>query len=103
MQPLLKKNLEDIAAYLTKGGNENLIYKIGFGYDNAEKLERQMLKAGKTAKQGDYAGIENEMSLTITEIKFLGEAINQMMERTGSKNLRTVYLYKCGQPQHWVR
>ena len=99
----VKKNLEDIAAYLTKGGNENLIYKIGFGYDNAEKLERQMLKAGKTAKQGDYAGIENEMSLTITEIKFLGEAINQMMERTGSRNLRNGYLYKCGQPQHWVR
>jgi hypothetical protein len=99
----VKKNLEDIATYLTKGGNENLIYKIGFGYDDADKVQRQMLKAGKVSKEGDYAGIENEISLTIREIKFLGEAINQMMERTGSKNLRNGYLYKCGQPQHWVR
>lgn len=99
----VKKNLEDIAAYLTKGGNENLIYKIGFGYDVEDKIQRQMLKAGKAAKSGDYSGIESELSLTIGEIEFLGKAINQMMERTGSRNLRNGYLFKCGQPQKWVR
>jgi hypothetical protein len=99
----VKKNLTDIAAYLTKGGNENLIYKIGFGYDAEDKIQRQMLKAGKATKEGDYAGIENEMSLTIGEIEFLGKAINQMMERTGSRNLRNGYLFKYGQPQKWVR
>lgn len=99
----VKKNLTDIAAYLTKGGNENLIYKIGFGYDKADDLERQMLKAGFTAKEADYAGIENQMSLTIPQIKFLGEAINQMMERKGSRNLRNGYLFKHGQPLKLVR
>lgn len=98
----VKKNLKDIAAYLTKGGNENLIYKIGFGYDKADDLERQMLKAGFAKKDADYAGIENQMSLTIAQIKFLGEAINQMMERKGSK-MRNGYLFKHGQPQKLVR
>ena len=95
----VKNNLTDIAAYLTKGGNENLIYKIGFGYDAEDKIQRQLLKAGRAKKEGDYAGIENELSLTIAEIKFLGEAINQMMERTSSKNMRNSYLFKHGQPQ----
>lgn len=99
----VKKNLTDIAAYLTKGGNESLIYKIGFGYDAEDKIARQMLKAGKATKEGDYAGIENELSLTIAEIKFLGEAINQMMERKGSKNMRNGYLFRYGQQQKWVR
>ena len=99
----VKKNLTDIAAYLTKGGNESLIYKIGFGYDAEDKIQRQLLKAGKAVKEGDYAGIENEMSLTVAEIKFLGEAINQMMDRTGSKNMRNGYLFKHGQQQKWVR
>ena len=74
-----------------------------FTWAKDQRFEWHYIMPGKTTKQGDYAGIENEMSLTITEIKFLGEAINQMMERTGSKNLRNGYLYKCGQPQHWVR
>lgn len=99
----VKKNLTDIAAYLTKGGNESLIYKIGFGYDAEDKIQRQLLKAGRAKKEGDYAGIENELSLTIAEIKFLGEAINQMMDRTGSKNMRNGYLFKYGQQQKWVR
>jgi len=97
------KNLADIAAYLTKGGNESLIYKIGFGYDAEDKIQRQLLKAGKATKEGDYAGIENELSLTIGEIEFLGKAINQMMERTGSRNLRNGYLFKHGQPQRGIR
>ena len=99
----VKRNLSDIAAYLTKGGNENLIYKIGFGYDKADNLERQMLKAGALKKDVNYAGIENHLSLTIAQIKFLGEAINQMMKRTGSKNLRNGYLFKHGQPQKLIR
>lgn len=99
----VKKNLTGIAAYLTKGGNESLIYKIGFGYDKADNLERQMLKAGFAKKEADYAGIENQMSLTIAQVKFLGEAINQMMERKGSRNLRNGYLFKHGQPQKLVR
>jgi hypothetical protein len=99
----VKKNLTDIATYLTKGGNENLIYKIGFGYDDEDKIQRQLLKAGRAKKEGDYAGIENELSLTIAEVKFLGEAINQMMDRTCSKNMRNGYLFKYGQQQKWVR
>jgi hypothetical protein len=90
----VRENLTDIAAYLTKGGNESLIYKIGFGYDDEDKIARQMLKAGKSKKEADYEGIENEMSLTIAEIEFLGRAIDRLMDRKGSKNMRNGYLFK---------
>ena len=95
----LKTNLENIAKYLVKGGNESLIYKIGFGYDEAEKLERQMLKAGKNTLRPDFEGFINEMSLTIEEICFLGGVIDRIMNSSGGKNWRNGYIFKYGQ-QH---
>lgn len=92
----LKKNLKDIAAYLTKGGNENLIYKIGFGYDTEDKINRQLLKSGKAKLEDDYAGFENALSLTIDELVFLGNAIERLMMRTGSKTMRNGYLFRGG-------
>ena len=98
---LVKKNLENISWYLVKGGNENLIYKIGFGYDEAEKLERQMLKSGKKLLGADFEGFVNEMSLSMEEIRVLGTAIDQLMGSTGSKNMRNGYLFKYGQQIKW--
>ena len=92
----LNKNLKDIAAYLTKGGNESLIYKIGFGYDEEEKINRQLVKSGRATMEKDYAGFENELSLNVAEIKFLGATIHRLMMRTGSKNLQNGYLFKGG-------
>lgn len=63
----LKQNLKGIAQYLTKGGNENLIYKIGFGYDIDDKINRQLLKCGKAKLEDDYEGFENELSLASTK------------------------------------
>jgi hypothetical protein len=98
----VKKNLADIAAYLTKGGNETLIYKNGFGWDKEDKINRQLIKVGRATMDKDFDGFENELSLTIAEIKFLGEAIDRLMIRTGSKNLRNGYLFKYGQRKKWV-
>ena len=41
----VRSNLLNLSKYLVKGGNENLIYKIGFGWDSVEKMERQMPKS----------------------------------------------------------
>ena len=41
----VRNNLLNLSKYLVKGGNENLIYKIGFGWYSVEKMERQMLKS----------------------------------------------------------
>lgn len=92
----VQKNLRDIARYLTKGGNENLIYKIGFGYDTQEKLDRQLLKSGKAKLEDDYAGFENEMSLTVPEIEFLGQTIDRLMSKTNSTH-RNGYVFRAGQ------
>ena len=97
------KNLANIAKYLVKGGNENLIYKIGFGYDTAEKLETQMLKAGKKKLGADFDGFVNEMSLTMEEVRVLGTALDKLMGSKGSKNLRNGYLWKSGQRVTWFR
>ncbi len=95
----LRTSLTNIARYLVKGGNENLIYKIGFGWDAAENLERQMLKSGKSKLGLDFEGFTNEMSLTMDEVRVLGTVVDRMMGRTGSKNMRNGYLFKHGQHQ----
>ena len=97
----VRQNLKGIALYLTKGGNENLIYKIGFGYDSEDKINRQLVKSGKAKLEADYEGFENEYSLSLYEIEVLGKAIEQLMDRTGSK-MRNGYLYRYGQQQKWV-
>lgn len=97
----VRKNLCALASYLTKGGNENLIYKIGFGSDSEDKINRQLLKKGMAKVEDDYEGFENEFSLSIQEIKVLGSVIDKVMNRKNSK-LRNGYLFKYGQQQKWV-
>ena len=90
-------NLRFLAKYLVKGGNENLIYKIGFGWDSDENVEREMLKQGKYKQDPNDEGVENELSLSIEEVKVLGSAIDSLMGITKSRNMRTGYLFKYGQ------
>lgn len=91
------KNFKQIANYVCKGGNESLAYQIGFGRQSAERLERQMLKQGKTKLGPDFEGFENELSLTFDEIQVLGNALDQVMARRGSRNMRNGYLFRYGQ------
>lgn len=97
----VRKNLSALADYMTKGGNENLIYKIGFGRDSEDKINRQLFKNGKARLEQDYEGFENEFSLSIKEIKVLGSALWKVMNRKGSKT-RNGYLFRYGQEQKWV-
>ena len=96
------RNLKNIAKYLVKGGNETLIYKIGFGHDKTETLERQMLKAGKKSLGEDFEGFVSEISLSMQEIKTLGLAYHEMMTMTGSKSHMNGYLFRYGQRLTWV-
>ena len=92
----VSENLNFIARYLVKGGNEALIYKFGFGWDKVERLETRMLKSGKVAMGSDFEGYVNDMSLTKTEIAVLVRTIDRMMGSSGS-NMRNGYIWKHGQ------
>lgn len=76
------KNLNAIAAYVTKGGNENLRYSAGFGRDLAEDLDAKMWRAGgfgRSARGGET--VEDERGLTIAEVKQLDEIYVWLMRR----------------------
>lgn len=96
----MRKNFKHIAKYLVKGGNENLIYKIGYGYDTEDAINRHMIKRGKTTADADFDGFENELSLTIAEIEVLGRSIHKLMLSSGSKNMKNGYLFKHG---YWMK
>ncbi len=98
----VSKSLANIAQYLVKGGNESLIYKINFGWDSVQEMERAMMKKGKDKLGADFEGFENELSLSIEEVKVLGSVLDKLMGSTGSKNLRNGYLFKYGQQVKWI-
>lgn len=80
------KNLDAIAAYVTKGGNENLRYSAGFGRDLAEDLDAKMWRAGgsgRSARGGET--IDDERGLTIAEVKQLDELYVWLMSRRRDK------------------
>jgi hypothetical protein len=90
---LLSKSLVDIAGYLTKGGNEELRYKANFGRDTADELDAAVIKAGNLG--ADFEGQEDDRSLSVYELKLLGQAMWWLMNRTGS-NWRNGYIYRHG-------
>jgi hypothetical protein len=76
------KNLQAIAAYVTKGGNENLRYNAGFGRDLAEDLEAKIWRkfgVGRAARGGET--VEDERGLTTGEVKRLDELYVWLMHR----------------------
>lgn len=73
-------NLKAIAAYGTKGGNERLRYKAGFGRDLNEDLDAKIFKAGGTGKKHKGGEtLEDERSLTVGELAFLNEVYERLM------------------------
>lgn len=74
-------NLDKIAAYVTKGGNENLRYNAGFGRDLAEDLEAKIWREGlgRSDKSGEL--IEDERGLTMEEVRRLDELYAWLMKR----------------------
>ena len=76
------KNLNAIAAYVTKGGNENLRYSAGFGRDLAEDLEAKIWRAGLVDKDEK---VDDERGLTVGEVQQLDQLYVWLMRRRSDK------------------
>jgi hypothetical protein len=79
------KNLRHIAAYVTKGGNENLRYNAGFGRDLAGDLEARIWREGTGRKDSGGDTVEDERGLTLGEVKRLDELYVWLMNRRKDK------------------
>ena len=95
-------NLRHISAYMTKGGNDDLRYGASFGRGSnvAEALEHQIWREGgagdKRRSASDDVSVEDSRSLSIAEVKVLGEAVDDLMAR---KRDRTGYIFRYGTRQ----
>jgi hypothetical protein len=78
-------NFNKIAAYVVKGGNENLRYNAGFGRDLAEDLEAKIWRSGLGRKDKGAESIEDERGLTVAEVKRLDELYVWLMKRRRDK------------------
>jgi len=80
------RNLKAIAAYVTKGGNENLRYNAGFGRDLAEDLEAKIWRlfgVGRSARGGET--VADERGLTVGEVQQLDALYVWLMNRRKDK------------------
>jgi hypothetical protein len=76
----LVKNLSAIAEYGTKGGNEQLRFKTGFGRDLAEDLDAKIWRAGLGRKDAGGETVEDERGLSVGEVAFLDEIYGALMD-----------------------
>lgn len=76
----LVKNLTAIAEYGTKGGNEQLRFKTGFGRDLAEDLDAKMWRVGLGRKDAGGETVEDERGLSVGEVAFLDEVYGAIMD-----------------------
>lgn len=90
----IRQNLNDIARYITKGGNDwvagksYLRYKIGFdhGYEDAELAMQQDWRSNEIIRsEHKTKGIEDSLSMTGSEIIFLAETIDSLMSRNRNR------------------
>ena len=86
--------LTDCAAYMTKGGNENLLYKLSFGYDSREKLERQFLAGKELIDCEKPDAFARHLSLSVDEVNRLGTVIDRFMAWSGGHRIRSGYLVR---------
>lgn len=86
----LRENLHHIALYGTKGGNEELRFKLGFGRDHLEDIESLMFKkyGKKLITEDDDGAVEDARSLSANEIKFLDGVMERLMNRRGGRQKR---------------
>lgn len=75
----LEENLERIASYLTKGGNETLKYNPGFGRDPDSLLDTQIWRGKSGRVENGAEAIPDERGLTIGEIRLLDEIWQRQM------------------------
>jgi hypothetical protein len=90
----VREALTGSAAYMVKGGNENLLYKLSFGYDTREKLERQFLGSNQAIGCTGPDAFARHMSLSIDEIGCLGTVIDRFMGWSGGQRTRSGYLVR---------
>jgi hypothetical protein len=96
----IRTNLEKIANYMVKGGNEDLRYSARFGRATledgsplqADELDHKMKKGAGNARYNENASVEDTRSLTIHEIQVLVSVIDRLM----GKGKREGYLIKHG-------
>lgn len=75
------KNLANIAAYITKGGNEKLRYNPGFGRDPADQIEASIWRQGLGRKDKGAETATDERALSFSEIAKLDEIWRMLMDR----------------------
>ena len=74
------KKFSGIAKYMTKGGNELLRYKAGFGRDTDDDLDAKMWRTGMGRADRGAETVFDERGLSVGEIKTL-DAIYQKVQK----------------------
>jgi hypothetical protein len=77
-----KTNLANIAAYITKGGNETLRYNPGFGRDPVDQLEASIWRQGLGRKEYGADTVTDERALAFSEIATLDQIWQTLMGRS---------------------
>ncbi len=74
-------NAAKICAYATKGGNDFLRYKTGFGRETDEDLDGKMWRAGQGRADRGGETVSDERGLTLGEIRLLDAAYTAIQVR----------------------
>lgn len=77
----LVENLDAIASYITKGGNERLRYNLGFGRDPDDQLDAQIWRCGLGRADRGAETITDERSLTLAELALLDKIWVRLMRK----------------------
>jgi hypothetical protein len=78
----IKKNLSNLAEYVTKGGNDTLRFRKQFGSDSPEALELAMAKQGY-AESGEY---DDHLGLIVGEVAVLVHVYDALMRRNSARD-----------------
>jgi len=78
----IRKNLSNLAAYLTKGGNDTLRFRKQFGSESPETMELAMAKQGY-AESGEY---DDHLGLSVGEVAVLVNVYDALMRRNTARD-----------------
>lgn len=78
----VRRNLSNLAAYLTKGGNDTLRFRKQFGSESPETMELAMAKQGY-AESGEY---DDHLGLSIGEVAVLVNVYDALMRRNSARD-----------------
>ena len=77
----LAENLDGLASYITKGGNETLRYNLGFGRDPDDQLDAQIWRSGLGRADRGAETITDERALTLAEVALLDQLWVSLMRK----------------------